>query len=79
MGHLAHYANLPASWLKVKVPWMIEQAITAPLNPLRASIDALSARVELKSRDFASLFETVEIPDDLSVEVPPATTGDDIM
>ncbi|XP_049406247.1 uncharacterized protein LOC125869885 [Solanum stenotomum] len=92
---------------------MIERDITDVLTLLKASIDGLSARVDvcerehgvstevialkvnvselrkevnqLKSTDFTPLFGTVEIHNDLSaeipacVEVPLATTKDDIM
>uniref|UniRef100_M1E1B3 Polyprotein protein n=1 Tax=Solanum tuberosum TaxID=4113 RepID=M1E1B3_SOLTU len=79
MGHLAHSADVRASRIEAEVPWMIERVITDVLTPLKASIDALSTRVDVFERGH------VDIHDDLSAEIPAfakvplATTKDNIM
>ncbi|XP_049385295.1 uncharacterized protein LOC125849251 [Solanum stenotomum] len=66
MGHLAYFADMRASQLEAEVLWMIERAITAMLNPLRASIDALSGRVEVCERGKCVTTEVMTLKADVS-------------
>ncbi|XP_049372610.1 uncharacterized protein LOC125837558 [Solanum verrucosum] len=62
------------------------QGVTTEFTTLKTDVSELRKDVDhLKSTDFTSLFGMVEIPDDpiaeipARAEVPPATTGYDIM
>jgi len=47
MGNLAHSADMRAFWLKAEIPYMIEKVIIVALKTLRASIEALTTRLEM--------------------------------
>ncbi|KAK4727106.1 hypothetical protein R3W88_032023 [Solanum pinnatisectum] len=50
MGHLAHSADVRASWLEAAIPGMIERALITTLAPLKDCIYALTMRIELCKR-----------------------------
>uniref|UniRef100_M1DYC6 Polyprotein protein n=1 Tax=Solanum tuberosum TaxID=4113 RepID=M1DYC6_SOLTU len=72
MGQLAHSADCQVAKLETSIPNMIQTALTDAVTPLRASIDALEARIELKATDMSMVFGTMEILD--VPEMPPTTT-----
>lgn len=44
MGHLAHFANMRATSIKISISWMIDSAIMVALITLWASIDDMNTR-----------------------------------
>jgi len=61
MGHLAHSTDVRDSRIEAEVPWMIERVITDVLTPLKASIDALSTRVDVFERGHGVSIEVMAL------------------
>ncbi|XP_049410601.1 uncharacterized protein LOC125873791 [Solanum stenotomum] len=61
IGHLAHSADVRASRLEARVPWMIEWDISATLTPLWMPIDALTTSVEICERGKGVTFEVMAL------------------
>uniref|UniRef100_M1DVN7 Polyprotein protein n=1 Tax=Solanum tuberosum TaxID=4113 RepID=M1DVN7_SOLTU len=79
MGQVAHFVDRRTSRLEATIPGMIERALTDVVTPLSLTIDALTARIALKSTDISMVFGSVEIPDiPVDPDVPLATTGDEV-